>query len=153
MPEIGSQPNRPSSRRTSVGFGVGDAPGPQRKKLQLLPRSKHVGIGANKRIVEDVEEFFSARNIDESEEYFKKHSSGHHHRLVDKLVSKAIESKEADGKLVADAFARATEKNLCSISSFEEGVLAHRRASGRHCDRCPQGVPDYGHDDEGRWAG
>ena len=122
-PEIGLQPNWPSSRRTNVGFGVGGTPGPQRKKLQFFPRSKHVGIGANKRIAEDVEEFFSARNIDESEEYFKKLPSGHHHRLVDKLVSKAIESKEADGKLVADAFARATEKNLCSISSLEEGFL------------------------------
>jgi translation initiation factor 4G len=39
------------------------------------------------------------------------------------MVSKAIESKEADGKLVADAFARAAEKKLCSISAFEEGFL------------------------------
>jgi len=39
------------------------------------------------------------------------------------MVSKAIELKEADGKLVTDVFARATEKNLCSISAFEEGFL------------------------------
>ena len=78
---------------------------------------------ANKKIAEDIKEFFSVRNIDESEEYFSKLPSEHHHRLVDKIVSKAIESKEADGKLVADAFARAVEKNLCSISAFEEGFL------------------------------
>ena len=39
------------------------------------------------------------------------------------MVSKAIESKESDGKLVADVFARAAKKNLCSISTFEEGFL------------------------------
>ena len=151
MPETSSKSSRPSSRRTSVDLGVGGVPEPQRRKLQLLPRSKPLeeenkvngsspdhseGEGgsddapqemsegeANKKIAEDIKEFFSIRNIDESEEYFSKLPSEHHHRLVDKMVSKAIESKEADGKLVADAFARATEKNLCSISAFEEGFL------------------------------
>ena len=78
---------------------------------------------ANKRISEDIKELFSARNIDESEEYFNKLPREHHHRLVDKVVSKAIESKEADGKLVADMFARAVEKRLCSDAAFEEGFL------------------------------
>ena len=151
MPETSSKPSRPSSRRTSVDLGVGGVPEPQRRKLQLLPRSKPLeeenkvnggspdhsedeGVGddasqemsedeANKKIAEDIKEFFSIRNIDESEEYFSKLPSEHHHRLVDKMVSKAIESKEADGKLVADAFVRAAEKNLCSISVFEEGFL------------------------------
>ena len=150
MPETSSKPSRPSSRRTSVDLGVGGVPEPQRRKLQLLPRSKPLeenkvnggspdhseGEGgsdeapqemsegeANKKIAEDIKEFFSIRNIDESEEYFSKLPSEHHHRLVDKMVSKAIESKEVDGKLVADAFARANEKNLCSISSLEEGFL------------------------------
>ena len=148
MPETGSKPSRPSSRRTSVDLGT---PEPQRRKLQLLPRSKPVEeenkinggsadhseeeggddapptmseAEANKKIAEDIKEFFSVvRSIDESEHYFSNLPSEHHHRLVDKMVSKAIESKEADGKLVADAFARAVEKNLCSISAFEEGFL------------------------------
>jgi len=77
----------------------------------------------NKKIEEDVKELFSARDLSESEEYFNKLPSVHHHRLVGKMVSKAIESREADGKLVADAFARAVEKKLCSISAFEEGFL------------------------------
>jgi hypothetical protein len=79
--------------------------------------------GVNGKIAEDVDELFSARNVNESEEYFKKLPSEYHHRLVGKMVSKVIESKEPDGKLVADAFARAVEKNLCSISAFEEGFL------------------------------
>jgi len=148
MPETGSKPSRPSSRRTSVDLGT---PEPQRRKLQLLPRSKPVEeenkinggssdhsedeggddvpqamsvAEANKKIAEDIKEFFSVvRSIDESEHYFTNLPSEHHHLLVDKMVSKAIESKEADGKLVADAFARAVEKNLCSISAFEEGFL------------------------------
>jgi translation initiation factor 4G len=150
MPETGSKPSRPSSRRTSVDLGSGGATEPQRKKLQLLPRSKPVEeenkanggsadqsedeadddapsvmpeAEASKKIAEDIKEFFSVRNIDESESYFTKLPSEHHHRLVDKMVSKAIESKEADGKLVADAFTRAAEKKLCSISAFEEGFL------------------------------
>ena len=152
MPETGSKSSRPSSRRTSVDLGsaVGAAePLSQRKKLQLLPRSKPVEeenkvnggspdrsedeggdeaqamseVEANKKIAEDIKEFFAVRNVDESEEYFTKLPSEHHHRLVSKMVSKAVESKEADGKLVADAFARATEKKLCSISAFEEGFL------------------------------
>jgi translation initiation factor 4G len=145
MPETSSKPSQPSSRRTSVDLG---APEPQRKKLQLLPRSKRVKEGdkvncgspglsegkgndntpqamseaeANARIAKDIKQLFSVRNIDESEEYFTKLPSEHHHRLVDKMVSKAIESKEADGKLVADAFARVVEKHMCSISAFEEG--------------------------------
>jgi translation initiation factor 4G len=150
MPVSGSKSSQVSNWRTSVDPGVGGTPGPQRKKLQLLPRSKpieeekKVDVGsedcsedegddgtpqvmsedeASKRIVEDIREFFSIRNIDESEEYFARLPSEYHHRLVDKMVSRAIESKEADGKLVADAFARAAEKNLCSISAFEEGFL------------------------------
>ena len=150
MPETSSKPSRPSSRRTSVDLGAGGVSEPQRRKLQLLPRSKPVeeenkinggspdhseGEGdddapqamseaeANKKITEDIKELFSIRNIDESEEYFTKLPSEHHYRLVDKMVSKAIESKEADGNLVADAFARAVEKNLCSVSAFEEGFL------------------------------
>ena len=147
MPETSSKPSRPSSRRTSVDLGT---PEPQRRKLQLLPRSKPVeeenkvnGGSADhsedeggddvspamseaevdKKIAEDIKELFSIRNVDESEEYWTKLPSEHHNRLVDKMITKAIESREADGKLVADVFARAAEKNLCSISAFEEGFL------------------------------
>jgi translation initiation factor 4G len=153
MPETSSKPSRPSSRRTSVDLGtgpIGAAEQPQRRKLQLLPRSKPVEeenkvnggsedhsedeggdevihamseVEGNKKIAEDIKEFFAVRNIDESEDYFTKLSPEHHHRLVTEMVSKAVELKEADGKLVADAFARATEKKLCSISAFEEGFL------------------------------
>ncbi|KAF9784685.1 armadillo-type protein [Thelephora terrestris] len=147
IPETGLNPSRSSSRRTSVGFGAAE---PQRRNLQLLPRSKPLeeenkangGSSdhsedeggdeilqamsedeADKKIAEDIKEFFTVRNIDESEDYFTKLPPEHHHRLVDKIISKAIESKEADGKLVADAFARAAEKKLCSASAFEEGFL------------------------------
>ena len=78
---------------------------------------------ANEKIAEDVEEIFSVRTIDELEQYFNKLPCEHHHRLVGKLISEAIESKEANWKLVADVFARAVEKKLCSISAFEEGFL------------------------------
>ena len=95
----------------------------QAGKEAAKPDSTLTKGNSNKKIAEDIEEFFSVRNIDESEDYFTKLPSEHHHRLVDKMVSKAIESKEADGRLVADAFARAAEKNLCSTSAFEEGFI------------------------------
>ena len=108
----------PSSNMPTI-LGPGSAPEPQRRKLKLLPRLKPYKA----KIAKDVEEFFSVRDIDESEEYFNRLPSEHHHLLVNKMVSKAIESKEVNGKLVADAFARASEKNLCSISAFEKGFL------------------------------
>ena len=108
-----------SSSNMFMMLGSGDAPEPQRKKLKAPPRLKP----SRGNIVGDVGELFSVRNIDESEDYFNNLPSKYHHLLVDKMVFKAIESREADGKLVADVFARAAEKDLCSISAFEEGFL------------------------------
>ncbi|RPD57735.1 hypothetical protein L227DRAFT_551661 [Lentinus tigrinus ALCF2SS1-6] len=147
--------SRPPSRKNSIDLGSGGAPDaagqPQRKRLQLLPRSVPVenksestpgasaansddegaesttgGHGmseaeAKTRIEEDSKEFFSIRDLEEAEVYFTKLPSEHRHMLVDKLVTKAIESKEADAQLVADLFDRAVSRNLCSPASFEEG--------------------------------
>ncbi|CCM03917.1 uncharacterized protein FIBRA_06068 [Fibroporia radiculosa] len=130
--------------------GMPEAP-QQRRKLQLLPRSvpKADEIKADStpaseagqsddeggdpaapsmtedealtRVKEDSKEFFSIRDLTEAEVYFSKLPSEHRWRLVDKLVSSAIESKESDAQLVADFFSRAMSKNLCSPQSFEDG--------------------------------
>ena len=76
---------------------------------------------AKKKIAEDSKEFFGVRNLDEAEVYFSALPGQHHHNLVDKLVSTAVESKEADAQLVADFFSRAVSKELCSPAEFEEG--------------------------------
>ncbi len=76
---------------------------------------------AKTRVEEDSKEFFSIRDLDEAEVYFTKLPSESRHLLVDKLVTKAIESKEADAKLVEDFFNRAVSKNLCSPQSLEDG--------------------------------
>ncbi|KAL6305170.1 hypothetical protein BKA93DRAFT_780253 [Sparassis latifolia] len=132
--------------------GVPEAP-MQRKRLNLLPRtlpkpdegraestpaaseagSEDEGAEthtpsmseqeANARIKEDSKEFFSVRDLGEAEVYFTKLPSEHRWRLVDKLVSLAIESKESDAQLVAGLFSRAVAKNLCSPNSFEEGFM------------------------------
>jgi translation initiation factor 4G len=78
---------------------------------------------ALKKIAEDTKEFFAVRNLDEAEEYFGALSAEHQFRLVDKLVTTAIESKEADAQLVAEFFSRAVEKELCGGASFEEGFM------------------------------
>ncbi|KAJ3797160.1 ARM repeat-containing protein [Lentinula aff. detonsa] len=150
--EVANKTSRPPSRKPSVDLGPGGAPepAPQRKRLNLLPRTKPVdqdsttqqGSGsdsedevvdeheqeiseaeAKKKISEDVKEFFGVRNIDEAEVYFEKLPSHHHHSLVDKLITHATESKEADARLVGDLFQRVTLNKLCSPSAFEEGFL------------------------------
>ncbi|KAF8918221.1 hypothetical protein CPB85DRAFT_1283095 [Mucidula mucida] len=124
----------------------------QRKKLVLAPRSKPVEsttaeteqgsddevespteesaapemavADAKKKIEEDLKEFFAVRNLDEAEDYFSSLPALHHHLLVDKLVSFAIESKEADAQLVGDFFARASSKSLCASAAFEQGIAS-----------------------------
>ncbi|PIL33521.1 hypothetical protein GSI_04144 [Ganoderma sinense ZZ0214-1] len=146
----------PSHNRSSIDLGPGGVPEgavpPQRKRLQLLPRSVPLearsestpaasAVGsededeedqpsgtpslseadAKTRIDGDSKEFFSVRDLAEAEVYFTKLPSEHRHLLVDKLVTKAVESKQADAQLVADLFERAISRNLCSPASFEEG--------------------------------
>ena len=106
---------------------------PQRKKLQLLPRAKPVrGDSApttsedepgttpvtqmleadtKKRIDEDVKEFFAVRSLDGADVYFSALTEEHRFRLVDKLVGSALESKEADARLVAESFARPASRS------------------------------------------
>ena len=147
--EAASKASRPPSRKTSVDLGQSGVPEPpaQRRKLNLLPRSKPTEhestpasaevseegevvedgtmseADAKKRIDEDSKEFFAVRNLEEAEVYFTNLTDEHRFRLVDKLVTKAIESKEADAQLVGDFFSRAVSKELCSQASFEEGFL------------------------------
>ena len=77
---------------------------------------------ADAKITEDVKEFFNVRNLDEAEVYFSTLPPQYHHSLVNKLVSRAVESKEPDARLVADLFTRANSKGLCSPDAFEEGL-------------------------------
>ncbi|KAI0724718.1 armadillo-type protein [Fomitopsis betulina] len=72
----------------------------------------------------DLQEFFAIRDLDEAEVYFTKLPSEHRWLLVDKLVTSAIESKEADAQLVGDFFSRAVSKSLCSPDHFEKGFTS-----------------------------
>jgi translation initiation factor 4G len=76
---------------------------------------------AKKKIEEDIKELFAVRNLDEAEVYFTALPTKHHSTLVDKIVTKAVESKATDAELVASFFERACSKELCSSSSFESG--------------------------------
>lgn len=151
-----SKSSRPPSRKASVDLGAGGVPEAplQRKKLQLLPRSKPVeskaddsavasadsddesteqGAGssmtsmtaeeAKKRIEEDSKEFFNVRDLSEAEMYFTKLPVEHRRLLIDKLITSAIDSSQADAELVASLFARAASNNLCSPATFEDGFM------------------------------
>ncbi|KAG1737870.1 armadillo-type protein [Suillus paluster] len=146
-PEAAAKPGRPSSRKSSVDLGHAGAPEPalQRRKLQLLPRSKPAEentttpsedepdadsaptamseADAKKKIDEDVKEFFAVRSLGEADVYFTNLPHEHRFRLVDKLVASALESKEADARLVGDLFAQATSNGQCSFEVFEEGFM------------------------------
>ncbi|KAJ7258700.1 hypothetical protein C8J57DRAFT_1644698 [Mycena rebaudengoi] len=76
---------------------------------------------ATKKIGEDAREFFAIRNLEEADIYFSALPAVHHHRLVEKLVSVAVESKETNAQLVADFFAQVVSKEQCSAEAFEEG--------------------------------
>ena len=142
--------SRPPSRHTSVDFTQSGVPEPpaQRKKLNLLPRSKPAleeeappavssdtgsedepagesisDAEVQKRMEEDSKEFFGVRNLDEAEVYFTNLTIERRFRLVEKLVTSALESKDADAQLVADFFSLAATKDICSPASFEEGFL------------------------------
>jgi len=148
-----SKGSRPPSRKPSVDLGAGASsePAPQRRRLQLLPRSKPVGeeskvstpaasesgsddeatgetgslalseVETKAKIEEDTKEFFSIRMLDEAESYFSTLPTEHRHWLVDALVTKSIEMKEPDVVLVSELFVRVREKELCSPGTFEEG--------------------------------
>lgn len=153
-----SKGSRPPSRKPSIDLGVGGIPEPagapqQRRKLQLLPRTKpledekaHDSPAASSsavsedeggdagapsmteqeamtRIKEDCKEFFEIRDLDEAEVYFTKLPSEHRHLLVDQLVTQAIDGKESMPELVASFLSRAASKNLCSPESFEQGFM------------------------------
>ena len=145
-PELAVEPktSRAPSRRPSTDMDKPE-PVPQRKKLQLLPRSKPTpgdsaptasedepettpvtqmsDADAKKRIDEDVKEFFAVRNLDEADVYFSVLTEEHRFRLVDKLVASALESKEADARLVAEFFARPASQRECSLDVFEAGFI------------------------------
>ncbi|KAG1802921.1 uncharacterized protein HD556DRAFT_1263252 [Suillus plorans] len=145
-PEASTKPSRSSSRKTSVDLGHAGVPEPavQRRRLQLLPRSVHTteenattpseeepesapmamsAADVKKKIDEDVKEFFAVRNLQEAEVYFANLPDEHRFRLVDKLVASALESKEADARLVGDFFAQATSNGQCTLEVIEEGFM------------------------------
>jgi translation initiation factor 4G len=141
-----SKSSRPPSRKPSMDLGQAGVPEPatQRRKIILQPRTKPAEgtttpqesrppspeeepqaemseADAKRKLSEDLKEFKSVRNLDEAEDYFISLPHYHHALLVEQFVSFAVESKETDAQLVADLFARAVNKSLCSSSAFEEG--------------------------------
>ncbi|KAI0036139.1 armadillo-type protein [Vararia minispora EC-137] len=140
--------SRPPSRKPSADFtqtGVPEA-APQRKRLNLLPRTKPLeetkpdagpedeeeeeedAVGpslsedeAKRKIDEDIKELFSIRSLDEAESYFTSLPADYHWLFIDKLVNKGIDGKAADIPLVGDLLKRAHEKDLASADALEQG--------------------------------
>ena len=67
--------------------------------------------------------FFNVRDVQESQAGFSEFRTICQSRIIDKLISKAIESKEADARLVGDLFSELVANELCSQACFEEGFM------------------------------
>ncbi|KIY68094.1 hypothetical protein CYLTODRAFT_421949 [Cylindrobasidium torrendii FP15055 ss-10] len=137
-----------SQQSESAAEPSAPAEAPVRRKLVLAPRSKPIesttaasgddeptatespveetpamsDADAKRKVDEDLKEFFAVRNLEEADDYFQRLPAAHHQLLVDKLVSRAIESKQADAELVGNLFKRVREKNLAEIKAFEDGL-------------------------------
>ncbi|OAX34391.1 ARM repeat-containing protein [Rhizopogon vinicolor AM-OR11-026] len=146
-PEHSTQHSHSTSRKTSIDLGQAGVPEPplQHKKLQLFPQPKTIveenmlassddaleraptsmsEADAKKKIDEDVNEFFTVRNLEEADVYFINLPREHRFRLVDKLVEFALESKEEeDARLVGELFARVTSNGQCTPEVFEDGFI------------------------------
>lgn len=75
-------------------------------------------------ITEDVDQFFSVRNLEEGAHFFDKVRPSYHSHLIDSLVAKAVLSKPADVRLVSDLLALVVSKNLCSSAALEKGFTS-----------------------------
>lgn len=77
---------------------------------------------AETRISEDVKEFWNGRNADEVIRYFTLLPLEHQHLVVNSTVSSALDKKEADVVLVADAFLKVAGEHVPE-EVFEQGLL------------------------------
>jgi len=148
-PPVGKS-SRPPSRKPSTDFsqtGVPEAP-LQRRKLNLLPRSKPVeeqakpdegdepeeeeeeeeAAGpsmsedeAKRKIDQDIKELFNLRSVDEAESYFTSLPTEHRWRFVDAVITKGIDGKAADIPLISNVLSTARTKELLPADAFEEG--------------------------------
>jgi hypothetical protein len=78
---------------------------------------------AKENIDEFIQEFFSVRNINGAQDYFGYLPKRYRPLLVEKLVTRAIESKRSDVQLVADLFEHVHTKDMCTLDAFEQGFF------------------------------
>ncbi|KAF6760217.1 hypothetical protein DFP72DRAFT_883540 [Ephemerocybe angulata] len=114
-------PKEEGAPTASASGEAGSESGSDVEEEAAAPSVEMSDADANKKIDEDIKELFAVRNLDEAEVYFTGLPAKHHSRLIDKIVTKAVESKATDAELVASFFERASSKELASSSSFESG--------------------------------
>ncbi|KIJ38678.1 hypothetical protein M422DRAFT_60796 [Sphaerobolus stellatus SS14] len=144
-PPASGKSGRPPSRKASADFTqTGITEPPQRRKLNLLPRSKPDGSSsqapselpsedeeepsltadqAKAKINENAKEFWAIRDLDEAEHYFIGLPQAFRGGFIDKLVGTALERKDVDAALLGQLFGRAHEKGICKDDVLEGGFL------------------------------
>ncbi|KAG8913085.1 hypothetical protein FRC01_004749 [Tulasnella sp. 417] len=99
----------------------GDENEPERDEEPAPSTKSYTEQEAKAKAGKDVKEFFSIRDVREGEKSFAEMPDEHKGKLVGKLASKALGSKESDVKLVAELFERVAGKS-CPPSAFEDGL-------------------------------
>ncbi|KAG9014201.1 hypothetical protein FRB94_013511 [Tulasnella sp. JGI-2019a] len=74
---------------------------------------------AKTKVKEDVKEIFAVRNVSEAEQNFAMLPEEHHSKLVDAIVTHALDAKEDDVRLAMDVFAKVS--GSVGAAAFESG--------------------------------
>ncbi|CAE6392864.1 unnamed protein product [Rhizoctonia solani] len=138
-----------SSRKPSIDLGPGGSPAAagagERKKLNLLPRSKPTESETDKgddkeekeeagpadlteeeaqnKVKEDVKEYLGVENIDEAIMALEALPSEHRHLFVDRLVNASMDGGNKVVVLAEKLFSAAQSRSVISPGGFERGLL------------------------------
>ncbi|KAG9085545.1 hypothetical protein FS749_004337 [Ceratobasidium sp. UAMH 11750] len=132
------------SRKPSMDLGPGGAPATERKKLNLLPRSKQTEADkgedeatpepaaapapmseadAEKKVKEDIKEYLGVENVEEAILALETLPTEHRHIFVDKMVGAALDGGNKVVVLAEKLFTAIHKQQACSVEAFERGLL------------------------------
>lgn len=77
---------------------------------------------AKTKVTEDVKEIFAVRSVSEAEQCFEMLPDEHQSKLIDAIVTRALDAKEDDVRLATDVFAKASK--VTAQEAFEDGFAS-----------------------------
>ncbi|KAG9100203.1 hypothetical protein FRC06_004447 [Ceratobasidium sp. 370] len=146
QPEAAAGRGGASSRKPSMDLGPSGAPAVERKRLNLLPRTKPTETEADKgeddatpepaaasapmseadaqkKVKEDIKEYLGVENVEEAILALEALPTEHRHIFVDKMVGAALNGGNRVVVLAENLFAAIHKQQACSAEAFERGLL------------------------------